>query len=237
MDAWELTDLVRDRERGDRPYLEFLRVPSLSVGVYQLPVGGIDPQQPHTEDEVYYVAGGRGAIRVDAEDRAVQTGSVIFVAAGVDVVPGDLLEPELPTRLPDLMARCQAVIHAATAIPPDPAAPGAWDATTRLRTEGTRRLLDAALAAGAGRYLQQSIVMAYPDGGDRWLDEGTPLDDSPARAAVCAPVAAMEGMVRATDPERLGWCILRGGIFVGPGTGQDDLIARVRAGRVVVPGD
>src|SRR5947209_11513040 len=96
------------------------------------------------------------------------------------------------------------------------------DATTRLRTEGTRRLLDAALAAGAGRYLQQSIVMAYPDGGDRWLDEGTPLDDSPARAAVCAPVAAMEGMLRDTDPERLGWCILRGGIFVGPGTGQDD---------------
>ena len=47
----------------------------------------------------------------------------------------------------------------------------------------------------------------------------------------------MEGMLRDTDPERLGWCILRGGIFVGPGTGQDDLIARVRAGRVVVPGD
>jgi hypothetical protein len=48
MKAWDLTDLVRERERGDRPYLEFLRVPSLSVGVYQLPAGGIDPQQPHT---------------------------------------------------------------------------------------------------------------------------------------------------------------------------------------------
>src|SRR5947209_13336979 len=90
--------------------------------------------------------------------------------AGTDVVPGDLLEPELATRLPGLLAGCQAVIHAATAIPRDAAAPGAWDATTRLRTEGTRRLLDAALATGAGRYLQQSIVMAYPDGGDRWLD-------------------------------------------------------------------
>jgi uncharacterized protein YbjT (DUF2867 family) len=150
--------------------------------------------------------------------------------AGADVVPGDLLEPELAARLPDLVAGCQAVIHAATAIPRDPAAPGAWDATTRLRTEGTRRLLDAALAAGARRYLQQSIVMAYPEGGDRRLDEATPLDDSPARAAVCAPVAAMEGMVRAADPERLGWCILRGGIFVGPGTGQDKLIARARVG-------
>jgi mannose-6-phosphate isomerase-like protein (cupin superfamily) len=84
VDAWELADLVRDWGRNDRPYLEFLRVPSLSVGVYQLPAGGVDPQLPHTEDEVYYVAGGRGAIRVDGEDRAVQTGSVIFVAAGVE---------------------------------------------------------------------------------------------------------------------------------------------------------
>ena len=84
MDAWELTDLVRDRERGDRPYLEFLRVPSLSVGVYQLPVGGIDPQQPHTEDEVYYVANGRGAIVVAGESRSVAAGSVVFVKAGVE---------------------------------------------------------------------------------------------------------------------------------------------------------
>src|SRR6266545_4066133 len=84
MDAFDLKQLLDERGRTQRAYLEFLRVPSLSVGVYQLPAGGIDPQQPHTEDEVYYVAGGRGAIRVDAEDRAVRTGSVIFVAAGVE---------------------------------------------------------------------------------------------------------------------------------------------------------
>ncbi len=89
-------------------------------------------------------------------------------------------------------------------------------------------------AAGVQRYVQQSIVMAYADGGEQWLDERAPLDRSPARAIICAPVIAMEDMVRAVPPARLQWCILRGGNFVGPGTAESELIARLRAGRVVV---
>src|SRR5436190_16907846 len=84
MKAWDLTDLVRERERGDRPYLEFLRVPSLSTGLYALPAGGVDPQQPHTEDEVYYVVSGRATIHVGEEDRPVEPGSVVFVEAHVE---------------------------------------------------------------------------------------------------------------------------------------------------------
>src|SRR5579885_3611212 len=122
---------------------------------------------------------------------------------GVDLRTGDLLDPGLEGRLPAMLAGCEAVVHAATAIPADPSAPHAWETNTRLRTEGTRRLLDAALASGAGRYLQQSIVMAYADGGDRWLSEDWPLDTSPQRAAVSVPVATMEGMVRAVEPGRL----------------------------------
>ncbi len=83
MHAFELSRLVEDlRQSGDR-YLEFLRVPSLSAGVYALPAGGVDPQQPHTEDEVYYVVSGRGVIRVGEEDRAVEPGSIVFVKADV----------------------------------------------------------------------------------------------------------------------------------------------------------
>ncbi|HEX6738037.1 MAG TPA: NAD-dependent epimerase/dehydratase family protein, partial [Vicinamibacteria bacterium] len=141
-----------------------------------------------------------------------------WATAGVELVAGDLLASEMPDRLPGLLAGCEVVVHAATAIPREPAAPGAWDATTRLRTEGARRLLAGALAAGARGYIQQSIVMAYPDGGDRWLDEATPLDTEPERAPVCAPVAAMEALVRGVNLARLRWCILRGGFFVGPGT-------------------
>jgi nucleoside-diphosphate-sugar epimerase len=157
--------------------------------------------------------------------------------AGAEVLECDLLAPNSVARLPDLVAGCTAVAHIATAIPRAPRAPGAWDVTTRLRTEGTRRLLDAALTAGVHRYIQQSIVMAYPDGGDRVLDEATPLDTSPERASVCGPVIAMEGMIRDVPPSHLAWCILRGGVFVGPGTFQDGTIAALRAGTEVVPCD
>lgn len=84
MDAFEIADLIEERRRQARPYLEFLRVPALSAGLYVLPAGGVDPQQPHTEDEVYYVVSGRGAVRVGAEDRAVAAGSIVFVYAGVE---------------------------------------------------------------------------------------------------------------------------------------------------------
>jgi nucleoside-diphosphate-sugar epimerase len=161
----------------------------------------------------------------------------VLTEGGVELVPGDLLSEDTRKRLPSLMAGCQAAVHIATAIPRDFGAPGAWDANTRLRTEGTRALLDAALASGVERYVQQSIVMAYVDGGERLLDEETPLDTSPARAAVCAPVIEMEGMVRAVPPERLRWSILRGGSFVGAGTAQEDTIKRLREGSETVPCD
>ncbi len=84
MDAFELAELLTDRERSGQLYLEFLKVPTLRVGIYALPAGGIDPQQPHAEDEVYYVIDGRAMIRVGDEDRPVAPGSVVYVAAGVE---------------------------------------------------------------------------------------------------------------------------------------------------------
>jgi quercetin dioxygenase-like cupin family protein len=84
MEAFDLTRLLSGHDLSEEPYLEFLRVPSLSVGLYVLPAGATDPQQPHTEDEVYHVVSGRGRIQVGAEDRAVEAGTVVFVEAGVD---------------------------------------------------------------------------------------------------------------------------------------------------------
>jgi quercetin dioxygenase-like cupin family protein len=82
MEAFDLARLLSSP--SEDPYLEFLRVPSLSVGLYALPAGAEDPQEPHTEDEVYHVVGGRARIRVGAEDRAVEAGTVVFVEAGVE---------------------------------------------------------------------------------------------------------------------------------------------------------
>ena len=80
MQAFELAQLVSQRESSNKLYLEFLKVPDLSLGLYVLPAGGIDPQSPHTEDEVYYVVSGRAKIKVVDEDRDVQAGSIVYVA-------------------------------------------------------------------------------------------------------------------------------------------------------------
>ncbi len=137
----------------------------------------------------------------------------VLQAANIVATVGEVLQAETQQHLPALVKGCEAVIHIATAIPSNPAAPGAWETNTRLRTEGTRSLLDAALQAGATRYIQQSIVMAYPDRGDAWLDEDQSLDTTPARATICGPVIEMERMVRAVPPDRLRWSMLRGGLF------------------------
>ena len=84
MRAYELAQLLSQRESSNKLYLEFLKVPDLSMGLYVLPAGGIDPQSPHTEDEVYYVVSGRAKIKVADEDREVQAGSIVYVAKNVE---------------------------------------------------------------------------------------------------------------------------------------------------------
>lgn len=84
MQAYELADLISQRADSNKLYLEFLKVPDLSMGLYVLPAGGVDPQSPHTEDEVYYVVSGKAQIKVADEDRAVQAGSIVYVAKNVE---------------------------------------------------------------------------------------------------------------------------------------------------------
>jgi mannose-6-phosphate isomerase-like protein (cupin superfamily) len=84
MDAFELTQLLEEQGQAGKAYLEFLRYPALSVGLYRLPAGGVDPQSPHSEDEVYYVVSGRARIRVADEDRVVQAGSIVYVGRQVE---------------------------------------------------------------------------------------------------------------------------------------------------------
>jgi quercetin dioxygenase-like cupin family protein len=71
------------RKKSGKSYLEFLRVSSLSAGVYVLAAGSTDSQKPHREDEMYYVIQGRARMRIGGEHQAVAAGSIIFVAANV----------------------------------------------------------------------------------------------------------------------------------------------------------
>jgi mannose-6-phosphate isomerase-like protein (cupin superfamily) len=83
MQAWDLAQIERARLDGERLYHEFLTVDDLSAGLYVLDAGATDPQSPHTEDELYFVVSGRGAITVGDETRDVSAGSLFFVAATV----------------------------------------------------------------------------------------------------------------------------------------------------------
>ena len=84
MEAHELADLLEARSRANQRYVEFLRVPSLSAGIYELPKDGKDLQTPHDEDELYHVVQGRATIRVGQEDQEVRPGTLIFVPARVE---------------------------------------------------------------------------------------------------------------------------------------------------------
>ena len=81
---FHIDDLTRQRAEEGKLYLEFLRVPAMSAGVYVLPAGGTDPQEPHQEDEMYYVVRGRARMKIGSEDTDVSAGSVIFVEAEVE---------------------------------------------------------------------------------------------------------------------------------------------------------
>jgi len=86
MDAFELFELdevLAARHQSGQLYHEFLRADTLSAGMYVLPAGSADPQQPHSEDEIYFVAEGRGLIEVEGASRPVGPGSIVFVGTGV----------------------------------------------------------------------------------------------------------------------------------------------------------
>jgi len=83
--AHEIPELdPQPRDSEGHGYVDFLASGKLSVGLAVWPVGSTDRQQPHREDEVYYVISGRGTITVGGEQRTVKAGSLVFVAAEVE---------------------------------------------------------------------------------------------------------------------------------------------------------
>jgi len=84
VEAFEIPELdPQPRDADGHGYVDFFASEKLSVGLAIWKRGMTDRQRPHLEDEVYYVISGRATIRGD-EDRRVQPGSVVFVAARVD---------------------------------------------------------------------------------------------------------------------------------------------------------
>jgi len=117
----------------------------------------------------------------------------------------------------------ESVVHQLTDLPRglDPAAMAeAVVRNARVRTEGTRHLMAAALAAGARRMVAQSIAWGYA-AGPRPFTEDRPLDLAAEglRRVSVSGVAALEQCVLGTPA--LTGTVLRYGQLYGPGTGTD----------------
>ena len=156
-------------------------------------------------------------------------------AAVVDVFDADALRAAVDE------ARPEVVVHELTALPErlDFRKKDVYEPTNRVRTEGTRNLLDAARGAGARRFVCQSIAFAYRNDGARIKSEEDPLlDDAPGPfGGGVRALREMEAMVLGADA--LEGLVLRYGFFYGPGThyGQDGaMVADVTRRRLPVVG-
>jgi nucleoside-diphosphate-sugar epimerase len=140
-------------------------------------------------------------------------------------------------------ARPEVVVHQLTAIgvmnPRNVDA--SFEATNRLRTEGTDNLIEAARRAGARLFVAQSFAgWPYARVGGPVKAEDAPLDTDPPKG-VRATVAAIRHLEKATlGATGLDGIVLRYGGFYGPGTGLargGDMLEMVTKGRFPVVGD
>jgi len=141
-------------------------------------------------------------------------------AAGAHGVACDALDAKAVRETLE-QVRPEAVIHELTSIPAaiDPRTMERdFELNDRLRSEGTRILVDAAQAVGAQRIVAQSIAFSYRPGRAGTIhDEQDPLI---AGAEAARPYARSAEAVRALEKTVLaaGGIVLRYGYFYGPGT-------------------
>jgi 2-alkyl-3-oxoalkanoate reductase len=149
-----------------------------------------------------------------SEARAEQVRAAGARAAVVDVFDAGALGAAMREAAPEV------VVHELTSLPDrlDFRKPDVYEPTNRVRTEGTRNLLDAARAAGARRFVCQSIAFAYRPDGARVKTEDDPLMET-APGAFGGGVRALRGMEEMVlGAEGLDGLVLRYGFFYGPGT-------------------
>jgi len=129
-----------------------------------------------------------------------------------------------------------AVVNLATHIPASTVRmllPGAWRENDRLRRTASANLVDAAIARGVERFVQESFAPIYPDCGDVWIDERTPT--RPVRYN--RTVADAEASVQRFVENGGAGVALRFAAFYGPDAVQSrDMIKMVRRGWAPLPG-
>lgn len=193
------------------------------------------------------MAGGTGAIGTHVVPALIREGHSVTALArtpekaeeltgqGANAVSVSLFDR---AALTEVLRGHDAVVNLASALPSMTRflSARAWERNHRVRAEGSATLVDAALAAGVGRVVQESVSMLYPDRGSRWIDEDVPADDYPITRGNHAAEASTR---RFSDHGGTG-IVLRFGWFYGPGaTHSEQMLAQARRhiGLVLGPPD
>jgi nucleoside-diphosphate-sugar epimerase len=150
---------------------------------------------------------------------------------GATSVEADLFSPD---SLRPAVAGHDVVINLATSIPPTSRMflPGAWHETDRIRTTGSANLVDAAIAGGVTRFIQESFAPIYPDSGDAWIDESVSVQPVSYNRSVLDAEASAE---RFTQTGRTG-VVLRFAAFYGSDPQTQDIVNFARRGWALIPG-
>jgi nucleoside-diphosphate-sugar epimerase len=147
-------------------------------------------------------------------------------AAGADPVPASLLDPD---ALRTAVRGADAVLHLATRIAPPRSARRrrAWRENDRIRVDGTRNLVDAALAADVGVLVYPSFAPVYADGGDRWLEVGAPVAPTDVLRST---LVAEDEVARFTAAGGRGVALRMAGIYGPHSAATRDVLALARRG-------
>lgn len=109
------------------------------------------------------------AVARSAEKRAA------LETAGAAAVGVNLFDRDGVARA---VAGHDAVINLATHMPGSSLAflrRAPWRENDRIRREASAILAEAAMSGGAVRFIQESFALVYPDRGEAWIEEDTPL--------------------------------------------------------------
>jgi 2-alkyl-3-oxoalkanoate reductase len=120
-------------------------------------------------------------------------------------------------------ARPEVVVHELTALPKrlDPRQRGVYEATNRIRREGTANLVAAAQAAGARRLVAQSIAFILEPSGGWVKDEDAPTTAPTGRGFGTAVAAVLDLERQVLGAAGLEGLVLRYGFFYGPGSSYE----------------
>lgn len=194
-----------------------------------------------------FIAGATGVLGRRVVRRLRESGQVVIGLSrskansewlsknGAEPRSGDLFDQD---AIFSLTSDCDAILHLATSIPTKSRTTLAdWEMNDRIRREGTRVLVGAAIHNHCQLYVQESVTFIYGDRNGEWVDESARIPDRQPR--ILRSAREMEGVVQdAIARHNLPAIIVRFGSFYSHDSPQTQAMFQLaRRGFLPIVGD